>query len=197
MKNGKKWNRIPRGPKGNVDDMHSMVYRVYTAKTWTAGVVVQDYSTSVRSIESSPNYFNTITSHFNEIRVDAMEFLFAPSAAYVYNTQLSPLPFVSLPYHGKDIPALHTTSQALLSQLEATTVHKASKNVRVSWVANKNDPEEMTFYPTSGTLANPVIPDMGGVYALTVLNNGATATGTNIGVLLVSYHITLRQFRIQ
>jgi hypothetical protein len=151
----------------------------------------------INSIESSPLYFGTITSHYNEIRVDWMEVEFIPSPAFVYNTQLSPMPIVTLPYHGPDIPALHTTSQTQLAQLTATQFHKIENTVKSRWVANKADPEERVFYSTKGTSVAHIIPDMGGVYLLTVLNNGATASGTNIGVLLVSFGITLRQFRLQ
>jgi hypothetical protein len=151
----------------------------------------------LNSIESSPLYFGTITSHYNEVRIDWMEVEFIPSPAFVYNTQLSPFPIVSLPYHGPDTPALHTTSQTQLAQIEASRFHKIESPVKTRWVANRADPEERVFYPTNGTSAAHVIPDMGGVYMLTVLNNGATATGTNLGVLQVSFGLTLRQFRLQ
>jgi hypothetical protein len=179
------------------DDRHSFVYRVYSPKTWTTGVVLQDFSTKVNDIEASALYFTTVTSHYNEIRVDFVELKWVPSPAFVFNTQLSPLPFVSLPYHGPDVPALHTTSQTQLAQLMATKFHAVDKPFTHRWVASSSDPQEKVFYPTNGTAAARVIPDMGGIYALTVLNNGATASGTYLGVLLVSYGITCRQFRLQ
>jgi hypothetical protein len=177
--------------------MHNLVFRVYIPKTWATAVTIHDYSTTVQSIEDSPLYFGTITSHYNEIRVNWMSLGWLPSPAFVYNTQLSPLPFVSLPYHGPNIPALHTTSQTQLAQLEATRFHRVDQGFNTKWIASREDPEERQFYSTQGTTAAHIIPDMGGIYAFTLLNNGATAAGTNLGTLLVSFGITVRQFRLQ
>jgi hypothetical protein len=151
----------------------------------------------VNSIEATANYFATVTAHYNEVRVDWMRLEFMPSPAFVFNTQLSPLPFVSLPYHGPDVPSLHTTSQTQLVQIEASRLTNVQDKLISTWVGNRADPEEKTFYSTRGTAVSHIIPDMGGIYALTVLNNGATATGTNIGVVKVSWGLTLRQFRLQ
>jgi hypothetical protein len=179
------------------DDMHSIVFKTFRPVLYqTAGVIV-DISTEIRDIEADANYANSVTSHYSEVRVDWLKLEWHPCPLQIYNTLLGISPFLTLPYRGPDKPALHGTSQAILAVSEGSVFHDIKNSFTSLWRANKNDPEETSFYSTTGTALNHMIPQLGGIYGITLYTNVALTNGVPLGVVRLSYGLTLRQYRLQ